>query len=114
MMRGRWTILMSVFLSVNALAQTNDTVYVDAKKKLILKDALNKSKRSFVMINNVPYNGSLNTIDSDSIVDVRVMKAADAKVLYGNKAANGAIMIKTKSYPVKYIPVNVPCMPGIH
>src|SRR5690606_9212982 len=45
----------------------------------------------------VDFGGGLNDINTEDIESVSVLKGAGATALYGSRAANGAIMITTKS-----------------
>ncbi len=45
----------------------------------------------------VDFGSGLNAVNPDDIADISVLKGAAATVLYGSRAANGAILITTKS-----------------
>ncbi|HEX5169480.1 MAG TPA: SusC/RagA family TonB-linked outer membrane protein [Cyclobacteriaceae bacterium] len=47
--------------------------------------------------NNQRYGGGLSEIDPNSIAEISVLKGPNAAALYGSRAANGVILIKTKS-----------------
>ena len=56
------------------------------------------------VVNGVPYDADnrtvssgLNDIDPNSIENISVLKGAAASALYGNRAANGVVLITTKS-----------------
>lgn len=52
---------------------------------------------ALLVIDGVPYTSlSLNNVAPDDILEVNVLKGATASALYGNRGANGAIMITTK------------------
>ena len=42
-------------------------------------------------------NGDISNISPDDIEDISVLKGANAAALYGSRAANGAIIVTTKS-----------------
>ncbi len=46
---------------------------------------------------NVDYGSGLNAVNPDDIEDMTILKGAAATALYGSRAANGVILIKTKS-----------------
>lgn len=48
------------------------------------------------VIDGVPFNGYLNSINTSDIETVSILKDAAATALYGNKAANGVVLITTK------------------
>lgn len=47
--------------------------------------------------NNQRFGGGLSEIDPNSIAEVSVLKGPNAAALYGSRAANGVILIKTKT-----------------
>ncbi len=49
------------------------------------------------VVDGVPYNGDLNAINPNDIESMTVLKDASASSLYGSRAANGVVMITTKS-----------------
>lgn len=49
------------------------------------------------VLNGIPYDGSIVSLSTDDIESVTVLKDAAASALYGSRAANGVIMITTKS-----------------
>ena len=65
-------------------------------KKLTLKDPFNENDRPFVMVNDNVYNGRLQDLKPENIQDISVIKKKGAKMIYGQKAAAGALIIKTK------------------
>ncbi|MBL7813890.1 MAG: TonB-dependent receptor [Saprospiraceae bacterium] len=56
---------------------------------------LNSSQGPFYVIDNVP-GADISTIAPDDIATIDVLKDAAATAIYGNRAANGVIMITTK------------------
>ncbi len=50
----------------------------------------------FIILDGMPYNESLNTIDQYDIASIDVLKDASATTLYGSKGSNGVIVITTK------------------
>ncbi len=49
-----------------------------------------------LIVDGVPYYGSLNTIDQNDIASIDVLKDASSAALYGSRGANGVIIITTK------------------
>lgn len=64
---------------------------------VILRGAstINSSQGPFYVIDNVP-GADISTIAPDDIATIDVLKDAAATAIYGNRAANGVIMITTK------------------
>jgi hypothetical protein len=77
-----------------AFAQKRDTFYVDGpKKKMVMCSAVIDSNRSYITINGRVYNGILDSLNTDNIIQFKVLKAAEAVALFGKKGRNGAIQI---------------------
>lgn len=65
-------------------------------KKLVLTDPPEEKDRPFVLVNDNVYNGRLQDLKPQNILDISVVKSKGAKMMYGQKAAAGALIIKTK------------------
>ena len=59
--------------------------------------SLNASQQPLYVLDGVPYNGNISTIDPRDIESFTVLKDASAAALYGSRASNGVIVITTKS-----------------
>ncbi len=58
----------------------------------------NEQNRSGNSLNNqVDFGSGINALNPDDIADLTVLKGAAATALYGSRAANGVIMVTTKS-----------------
>ena len=58
--------------------------------------SINASSAPLIVVDGVPYNGSLNSINPQDIESTSVLKDASSTSLYGNKASNGVLLINTK------------------
>ena len=58
--------------------------------------SVNASSSPLYVLNGIPYDGPINSISTDEIESITVLKDASAAALYGSRAANGVIMITTK------------------
>ncbi|MFN8264963.1 MAG: SusC/RagA family TonB-linked outer membrane protein [Chitinophagaceae bacterium] len=58
--------------------------------------SINASSSPLIVLNGIPYDGSISAISADEIETIDVLKDAAAANLYGSRAANGVIMITTK------------------
>lgn len=58
--------------------------------------SINASSSPLIVLNGIPYDGSISALSNDEIESVDVLKDAVATNLYGSRAANGVIMINTK------------------
>ncbi len=59
--------------------------------------SINASSNPLYVVDGVPFDGDLNSINPNDIESLTVLKDAAASTLYGSRAANGVIMITTKS-----------------
>ena len=58
--------------------------------------SINSSSEPLYVVDGVPYDGSLNSINPADIESVTVLKDAASGALYGARGANGVVMITTK------------------
>ena len=58
--------------------------------------SVNASNAPLYVVDGVPYDHSINNLNPNDIESISVLKDAAATALYGNRAANGVIMITTK------------------
>lgn len=58
--------------------------------------SINADASPLIILDGSPFNGNLNTISSDQIESMNVLKDASATSLYGSRGANGVILIITK------------------
>ena len=59
--------------------------------------SISSSQSPLIVLDGVPYEGSLNSIASQDIESLTVLKDAAANSMYGARGANGVILITTKS-----------------
>lgn len=58
--------------------------------------SISASADPLIVLDGVPYNGTMNSINSADIENISFLKDASAAALYGNRGANGVIIITTK------------------
>lgn len=58
--------------------------------------SVNADNSPLIVVDGVPYTGSLNSINPQDIESTTVLKDASSTSLYGNKASNGVLLITTK------------------
>jgi len=49
-----------------------------------------------IVIDGIPFNGSLNDLNQDDVASVEVLKDASSTAIYGSRGANGVILVTTK------------------
>ena len=80
--------------------QINNTYGEPGSDKMSIRirgfSSVNGENSPLIVIDGTPYSGSLNDVNSDDIESISVLKDAASSALYGNKAANGVILINTK------------------
>ncbi|MEO8413739.1 MAG: TonB-dependent receptor [Ginsengibacter sp.] len=59
--------------------------------------SVNASAEPLIVLDGVPFNGNINMISASDIDNFSVLKDATATALYGSRAANGVILINTKT-----------------
>ena len=59
--------------------------------------SLSASNKALVVVDGVPFNGNLSDINPADIESITVSKDAVSNSLYGSRAANGVVMVTTKS-----------------
>jgi TonB-dependent SusC/RagA subfamily outer membrane receptor len=59
--------------------------------------SINASADPLYVVDGVPFKGDLNSINPNDVENITVLKDAAASTLYGSRAANGVVMITTKS-----------------
>lgn len=73
---------------------------------------LNGSSDPLIIVDGIQYEGALNTINQEDIASFTVLKDAASTSLYGSRAANGVVMITTKSGTAGKIKVNISAQTG--
>ncbi|HAE24871.1 MAG TPA: TonB-dependent receptor [Prevotellaceae bacterium] len=68
--------------------------------------SISSTTTPLIIVDGVPYEGSLNSIPSYDIESITVLKDAAANSMYGARGANGVIMITTKNSKVGRTKVN--------
>jgi TonB-linked SusC/RagA family outer membrane protein len=58
--------------------------------------SINAGADPLIILDGSPFNGNINSISSDQVESMNVLKDAAATALYGSRAANGVILIVTK------------------
>ena len=58
--------------------------------------SINASSSPLYVVDGIPFDGSLSSINPNDIESMTVLKDASASALYGARAANGVVMITTK------------------
>jgi len=60
------------------------------------ENSLAGSSRPYIILDGIPYSGSLVDIDPNNVESMSVLKDASALAIYGARSANGVILIQTK------------------
>lgn len=74
---------------------------------------LNGSSDPLFIVDGIQYEGALNSINQEDIASFTILKDAASTALYGSRAANGVIIITTKSGTKGAIRVNASVQTGI-
>ena len=68
----------------------------DAKIRIRGIGSINASSEPLIVVDGAPYEGALNSINTNDIESMTVLKDAASNSLYGARGANGVILITTK------------------
>ena len=68
----------------------------DAEIRIRGIGSINASSAPLYVVDGVPFDGSVNSINPDDIASMTVLKDAASAALYGSSGANGVIIITTK------------------
>ncbi len=60
------------------------------------ENSLTADDSPLIVLDGIPYSGSLGDIDPDNIENLSVLKDASSAAIYGSRGANGVILIQTK------------------
>lgn len=76
--------------------------------------SVNGTNEPLIVVDGVPYNGDITDINSDDIESMSVLKDAASAALYGNKAANGVVLITTKKGKESRLNVRINVKQGMY
>lgn len=60
------------------------------------ENSLSANNSPLIVLDGIPYSGSLNDLDPNIIDNLTVLKDASAVAIYGSRGSNGVILIQTK------------------
>ena len=58
--------------------------------------SLTASNAPLIVVDGIPFNGSINDLNQDDVSSVEILKDASSTAIYGSRGANGVILITTK------------------
>lgn len=58
--------------------------------------SINGSNDPLIVLDGIPYEGSISDINQDEIASINILKDASATAIYGSRGANGVIIVTTK------------------
>lgn len=58
--------------------------------------SLSGSNDPFIVVDGIPFGGSINDLNLDDIANVDILKDASATAIYGSRGSNGVILVTTK------------------
>ena len=68
----------------------------DAQIRIRGSRSLTGSNDPLIVLDGIPFNGSINDINVNDIASVNVLKDASSTAIYGSRGSNGVIIITTK------------------
>lgn len=57
---------------------------------------IDANQKPLIIVDGIPFAGDINTLNPNDIQALNIIKSADATAIYGARAANGVVIIKTK------------------
>ena len=76
--------------------------------------SISASQSPLIVLDGVPYEGSLNSIPAQDIESLTVLKDAAANSMYGARGSNGVIMVTTKSGKAGKVQITFDAKAGIN
>ncbi len=76
--------------------------------------SVSASTSPLIVVDGTPYEGSLNSIPSQDIESITVLKDAAANSMYGARGSNGVIMITTKRGTAGKVTINFDAKVGVN
>lgn len=69
-----------------------------ATPKILIRGtrSLGASNDPLIVVDGIPFNGSINDLNQDDVSSVEVLKDASSTAIYGSRGANGVILITTR------------------
>jgi TonB-linked SusC/RagA family outer membrane protein len=77
------------------IAATNNTPGATPSIRIRGNRSINASNDPLIVVDGLPFNGSLNDLNSGDIKSMEVLKDASATAIYGSRGANGVVLITT-------------------
>ncbi|KAB7729946.1 SusC/RagA family TonB-linked outer membrane protein [Rudanella paleaurantiibacter] len=78
------------------LARTGTAPGAGAQLRIRGNRSLSGSNDALIVVDGVPYGGSLNDLNTDDIATIDILKDASATAIYGSRGSNGVLLITTK------------------
>jgi len=75
--------------------------------------SINGDAQPLIVLDGIPYTGSLSSINPRDIESTTVLKDASATSLYGNKAGNGVLLITTKKGSKRKTQISIDTRVGV-
>lgn len=58
--------------------------------------SVNAGNGPLIVVDGIPFNGSINDLNQDDVASVEILKDASATAIYGSRGANGVILVSTR------------------
>lgn len=84
--------------NVSGIQVTSGTGQPGSSPSIVIRGfgSINASNSPLYVVDGIPYDGALSSINPSDIESMTVLKDASAGALYGARGANGVVMIQTK------------------
>ncbi|MDN3668490.1 TonB-dependent receptor [Echinicola jeungdonensis] len=78
------------------VSQTSSVPGSSANMQIRGVNSINANTSPFIVVDGVPFFGSINDLNPNDIESIEILKDASAVAIYGTRGANGVILITTK------------------
>ena len=96
------------------ITSSNGTPGAGAEIRIRGIGSINADQNPLIVVDGVPYEGSLNSIPTQDIESMTILKDAAANSMYGARGSNGVIMITTKSGKTGKVAINFDARVGFN
>jgi len=72
-------------------------VQIQIRGNSSVSSSLATNKQPLLIVDGLPFTGKQTDIDPNNITSIKILKGAEAAAMFGSRAANGVIIIQTKT-----------------
>jgi TonB-linked SusC/RagA family outer membrane protein len=81
---------VTITTTASGAAQDSNSIQIRGQRSILA------SNSPLIVVDGIPYGGSLSDINQSDVASIQVLKDASAAAIYGSRGSNGVILITTK------------------